>query len=346
LAQVLAILTLLKKLISKELSSVSSVKLNNLLFCALFLMFGRGETPKDAFWSTLFFQLVLLAPLLVTFSVDTQHRLPSQRVATWPLTGIQCLFLSFVSFALNPLFIVLFVGFVVWMGFAVALVFVVMALAVHVTVYAISRVPSGLRLPAAFSVPRAPLKVGGIAQAMWREITATLDFWTALLIAVSGTLYRLLGRAPAAEAFPMLALFVGIAMSTLCQRMLDLDEGRALLRYRLLPVQGWKLLLTQDLIFLLLLGAMVSLLRERTGIAFGLVAVAVGRYPSLKQRRSQRRWRFVGGDPRFGVAQVILGGVAGIGAARIGPWFLAAAVVLYVGSLFWGQLLWRRSMTA
>jgi len=135
-------------------------------------------------------------------------------------------------------------------------------------------------------------------------------------------------------------------MSTICQRMLSLDEGRALLRYRLLPIQGWKLLLTQDMTFLIPLAAMVSLLSLRTGVAFGLVALAVGRYPSLKQQMNQRRWRFVGGDPRFGAAQVILGGVAGIGTARLGLWVLAAAVVLYAGSLFWGQLLWKRSVTA
>jgi len=90
----------------------------------------------------------------------------------------------------------------------------------------------------------------------------------------------------------------------------------------------------------------VALLSLRTGIAFGLVAIAVGRYPSLRQRANQRRWRFVGGDPRFGVAQILLGGFAGIGAARMGLWVLAVAFALYVLSVFWGELLWRRSPTA
>jgi len=181
---------------------------------------------------------------------------------------------------------------------------------------------------------------------MWRELQGTLDFWAALLIAVSGTFYRLFGQAPEPEAFPILSLFVGIAMSTIGQRMLRLDEGRALLRYRLLPIAGWKLLVTLDMTFLIPLAAMVSLLSLRTGVAFGLVAIAVGRYPSLRQRANQRRWRFVGGDPRFGVAQVLLGGLAGIGAARMGLWVLAVAFALYVLSVFWGELLWRRSPTA
>ena len=74
-----------------------------------------------------------------------------------------------------------------------------------------------------------------------------------------------------------------------------------------------------------------------------LVAIAVGRYPSLTQRANQRRWRFVGGDPRFGIAQVLLGGIAGIEAARTGLWVLAVAFALYVVSIFWGELLWKRS---
>jgi hypothetical protein len=86
-----------------------------------------------------------------------------------------------------------------------------------------------------------------------------------------GTLYRLFGRAPEPDAFPMLSLLVGIAMSTVAQRMLRLDEGRALLRYRLLPIAGWKLLVTQDMTFLIPLAVMVSLLSLRTGVAFGLV---------------------------------------------------------------------------
>src|SRR3984957_4814750 len=200
--------------------------------------------------------------------------------------------------------------------------------------------------PAGLSISRMPLEVSGIAQETWREMLETLDFWTALLIAVSGTLYRLFGRAPEPEMLPILSLSVGLAMSTIAQRMLRLDEGRALLRYRLLPIAGWKLLVTLDMTFLISLTVMVSFLSLRTGVAFGLVAIAVGRYPSLRQRANQRRGRFVGGDPRFGVAQIVLGGLAGIGAARLGLWVVAVASALYLVSVFWGDLLWRRSLTA
>ena len=179
------------------------------------------------------------------------------------------------------------------MGLAAGLFFVLLALIVHGTVYAVGRLPFELRTPAGLNISRAPLKVGGIAQENVAGVARNpLDFWAALLIAVTGTLYRLSGRAPEPEAFPILSLFVGIAMSTIRQRMLGLDEGRALLRYRLLPIAGWKLLaITQDMIFLIPLAVMVSFLSLRTGVAFGLVAIAVKRYPSLRQRANQRRWR-------------------------------------------------------
>ncbi|MGA8761351.1 MAG: hypothetical protein WB562_00525 [Candidatus Sulfotelmatobacter sp.] len=346
MAQILALLSLLKKLMLKELGSVSSVRTNNFLFCILLILTASGGTLRVKFWSTFFFQIVLLAPLLVTFSVDTQHRLPPERVATWPLTGRERLLLSSVSFALNPLFVVLFFGYLFWMGLAAALFFVLLALIVHTTVFAVSRLPFILRIPASLGLSRARFEVGGIAQEMWRELQGTLDFWVAVLIAVIGTLYRLFGRAPEPTAFPVLSLVVGIAMSTVAQRMQRLDEGRALLRYRLLPIAGWKLLVTQDMTFLIPLAVMVSLLSLRTGVSFGLVALAVGRYPSLRQRANQRRWRFVGGDPRFGVAQVLLGGFAGIGAARSGLWVLAVAFAIYLVSIFWGEMLWKRSLTA
>ena len=204
MAQILALLFLLKKLMLKELSSFSSVRFNNFLFCILFIMSAGFESraPKAAFWSTLLFQIVLLAPLLVTFSVDTQHRLPPERVATWPLTGTERLLLSSVSFAFNPLFVVLFFGYLFWMGLAAGLFFLLLALIVHTTVYAVSRLPFKLKTPASLGLSRTPLEVGGIAQETWREMLGTLDFWIALLIAVIGTLYRLFGRAPEPTAFP------------------------------------------------------------------------------------------------------------------------------------------------
>ena len=56
-----------------------------------------------------------------------------------------------------------------------------------------------------------------------------------------------------------------------------------------------------------------------------------GRY--LHMDVNQRRWRFIGGDPRFGVAQIALAGAAGMAAARVGLWVVVVAFLLYAGSV-------------
>ena len=135
MAQLIGLVSLLRKLMQRESSSFSSVGLNNFFFCILFLMSGSTAVGRshDAFWSTLLFQLLVLVPLLVTFSIDTQHRLPRTRVAIWPLTNTRRLSLSFVSFALNPVFLLLFLLFTGWMGAVIGICFLVLALTVHRT---------------------------------------------------------------------------------------------------------------------------------------------------------------------------------------------------------------------
>ena len=348
MAQVVALLSLLKKLMLKELSSFSSVRFNNFLFCVLFIMSASVEQRRfrEAFWETSLFQLLILTPILITSSIDTQHRLPRQRVKLWPLTDAQRLLLTSVSFVFNPFFVVLFLGYLFWMGFATAFCFVLLGLLIHVATYVTARLPRPNGRFGRSWLPILPFKHDGIVRVTIREITSTLDFWTAILIAASGTIYRLFEHTPEQEAFPILSLLVAIAMSTVAQRMLSLDEGRAVLRYRLLPIAGWKLLVVQDTVFLLLVGIMVLPLNLQVGLAFSFVAIALGRYPSLKQQARQRRWRFIGGDPRFGVAQVLLGGAAGIGTARIGLSMLAYAFILYLGSVLLGEALWKRSLNS
>ena len=46
MAQILALLSLLKKLMLKELGSVSSVRTNNFLFCILLILSASGGTTE------------------------------------------------------------------------------------------------------------------------------------------------------------------------------------------------------------------------------------------------------------------------------------------------------------
>ncbi len=302
-----------------------------------------SRNAQSAFWSTSLFQIFLVIPLLVTFSVDAQDRLPRSRVLTWPLTETQRLLLACISFALHPLIGVLLVALLLWMGAAVAVCFLILAIFVHLAVYAARRVRWGtaslqMQIPVKF-----PTRLQGVCKVTGREVVGTLDFWTAVLISITGALYRILGHSPEPEAFPILALFVSIAMSTIAQRLMSLDEGRSRLRYRLWPIAPWKVLVAQDAAFLLLVGLLVLPLNLQGGLACTLVTLAIGRYPSVTQAVTQRRWRFTGGDLRFGAAQVVIGGAVGLGAARIGAPFVFASIAIYVASVLLGQYLWERS---
>ena len=242
-----------------------------------------------------------------------------------PLSRTRRIVLSSISFVLNPLFIVLFFGYLFWMGLVAGLVFVLLAFIVHATVFAVGRLPFVLRIPASLSISRAPSR-----SAESRKRCGGGCREPRLLDRGAYSCYRnvvwAVGRAPEPTAFPVLSLVVGIAMSTIGQRMLRLDEGRALLRYRLLPIAGWKLLVTQDMTFLISLAyhGFTRSYEQALHLAWSLSQF--GRYPSLRRRAIQRRWRFVGGDPRFGVAQVLLGGFAGIGAARTGTLGLSSCL--------------------
>src|SRR5260370_41948025 len=99
--------------------------------------------------------------------------------------------LSSVSFALTPLFILLFFGYLFWMGLAAGLFFVLLALIVHGTVYAVGRRPFELRTPAGLNISRTPLKVGGIAQEMWRGRGGTRDVFSDPVLSCFGKIYRL-----------------------------------------------------------------------------------------------------------------------------------------------------------
>jgi hypothetical protein len=345
LALLIVLFRLLKKLMSKELASLRSTGFNNFLFIPLVIMAGTHHR-QDAFWSTFLFQLVLIVPLLVACSIDTQHRLPSHRIADWPLTSSQTFLFSIVSFCISPLFLLLLFVMLLWMGVAVAIVFLCLGFTVHLFVYLAARAQASFNRPLRLPIPRPPSKFGGIAQQLWRDLTETLDFWAALLVAIAASAYRVFGQSPNPDAFPILAVIVAITISTVAQRMFSLDDGRASLRLRLLPIAGWKLLLTQDAAFLLVLALLVSPLNLRAGCTCGLVSIAIGRYPSLTQKANQRRGRFVAGDLRFGVIQIILGGIAGIGAVRLGAWPSLAALACYVASLLMGSVLWNRHLTS
>ena len=130
-------------------------------------------------------------------------------------------------------------------------------------------------------VPRIPGRIGALVSANLREMLTLLDPYLALLISLSATAWRFFGKADPA-ALPILALLVAVAISTYAQCLFALETASGMTRYRLLPLRGWQILIAKDVAFLGLLLLLTLPLDPRAGMAFGLAALAIGRYPSLK----------------------------------------------------------------
>jgi hypothetical protein len=337
-----AILRLLLLLTKRDLKGIFSVGTNNLFFCAVFLL--QGSTPRHAFLNTLLFQLLLILPLFFAMSADALGRIPAEREKLWPLAAWQRISIQTASLALNPAFWLIGTGLAVFGGAAFGLFYFFLALTIQLIVCLGSFIrKKRSALQPMLWVPRLPSRVGGLIQLEIRHILSTLDLYAALMLCLAGTAYRFLGNAPQAEAFPILALIVALALSTYAQQNFGLDGSAGLARYRLLPLACWQLLLAKDAAYLLVMGVLVLPLGFVPGMTFSLMALAIGRYPSLRMMHAQTAWRFTRGDIRFGVLQVIAGGLAALANIRVSYWFLAGVVAVYLASAFAGGRWWDRA---
>ncbi len=338
MAPIIAVVRLLARLTKREVKSLSSLGLNNLFFCVVFLV--AGGTAQQGFASTLLFQFVLLVPLFFALAADSLDRIPAVRESLWPLGAWERFALRLAGMAMNPAFWLLGGVAALWGGIAAGLCYFLVAVLVQVVVFAGASLRRGFSLRPMRFMPRAPGRLGGIVQLSARQILSTLDFYAALLLALLGAGYRWFAKAPEQEAFPILAMLVAIALSTVAQRMFGLETPGSMARYRLMPLAGWKLLLAKDAAYLAIAAVLVAPLGLRAGMACSFVALACGRSPSLRQRVAQKAWRFTGGDARFGITQVIAGGMAGLASTRLGGWVVVGAALLWVGSLYQGQRWW------
>jgi hypothetical protein len=342
-ARLLAVFRLLIALVRRDLRSLSSLGLNNLFLCAVFLAQG-STSPRHAFWSTFLFQIVLFVPLLFSLSADALARIPPVRLALWPLSSAHRLAIHLLALALSPAFWLFGSIITLWGGLTPGVAFLALGLAIQLIVFlSTSFVRPGVRfllLP-----PTPPTRLGGLIQIQARHLFTVLDLYAALLLSLSGTAYRFLSSSPQAEAFPVLALLIAIALSTFAQRTFSLDSPGAIARYRLLPLAGWKLLAAKDIAYLSVLTLLVAPLNLTAGLTAGLMAIAIGRYPAITRIVPQRRWRFTGGDIRFGIAQIIPGGLAGLGVMRAGNLFFVAACCAYALSLYLGGRWWDQQRT-
>lgn len=348
MAWVLVLLHALVRLQKRGLGLFLSVALNNFfLFVALILLgdlssLQMGGTHPIGGSGPFF--LVIGFILLFPLSNDPLRRIPASRLSLWPLSHGQRVLLRALSLVVSPIFWIAILLFAFRVGAASAFLFLLIAMAVQVLsilgIYIFRRLPA---IGPSHSMPRMPSRLGGIFSLALKQITTTLDFYLAMIISVAGCIYRCVSPRPDPHAFPILAVFVALALSTYGQQMFGRDSASAISRYRLLPLRGWQILIAKDVSYLGLLIFLVLPLNLGAGLTFGLVALAIGRYTSLRMASRQDKWRFTSGNIWFGFCQIVAGFALAISTVRISLWFLPAAALLYAISVVWGGWLWEKA---
>jgi len=331
MAATFAILQALGRSLRRDTRSLRGVKVNNFfLFLALMVdgALSSGLEPRAAEPLLVVFAALLLLPL----SSDPLGRIPRVRRDLWPLGTRERIALRLGGIAAAPTLWLAVFGAVLFqtrkplLGMTVLLA----AAAVQVSAPAIRRGGRGRAL-----LPPFPAALLLLARANCRQFASTLDFWLAAAIALGGAIYRLSGSSPGSEALGIISLVVALALSTYAQCLFGMDRATsAMVRYRLLPVAPWEVLVSKDVAFLAVLLLFTALLNPLPAIAFSLVALAVGHYPSVRWRVPLERWRFTGTKLWIALVQGIGALIAGVGELRSGPAFLAGAAILYGASLY------------
>jgi hypothetical protein len=176
-----------------------------------------------------------------------------------------------------------------------------------------------------------------------RDLLTLLDTWLAILFCIGAVCYRFLSRNPNPAAFPTISILIAIILSTYMQSLFGLELKFALVRYRLLPLRGWEVLLAKDIAIFGLLIVLVLPLSPLTGITAGLAALAVGHHSSVLIHLPQKRWRFASGTIwPVGIVQIAGCFTLGLGEQQKGIILLVLTGVAYIFSLWWYGRKWER----
>ncbi|HWB95571.1 MAG TPA: hypothetical protein VG672_02685 [Bryobacteraceae bacterium] len=343
MAGLLAVLKALERAVRRDLGSFGQIKTNNLfLFIALLAWAAivSGMEPQSAEPLMLLLGLLLLFPL----SADPLGKIPPSRLALWPLSRAAKLGLRLSSILLSP--VVWFALFLILktkrlrLGVLFLLGAAGMQMAIFLARFAIRRAPA-LELPR--YVPGLPGRLRELTRKNARQMFTVLDTYAALALSAGGAAYRFLSRHPDPAADPILALLVSLALSSYAQCLFGLDARGGMTRYRLLPLRGWQILWAKDAPYLCVTLILTAPLSLGPGLAFGLVALAVGHHSSVMLAGPQQRWRFTGSRLLPGVVQAFAALAVGFTESQQGwPWLVLAAA-LYGASLWVYGRLWERS---
>lgn len=326
----LTILKALRRAVGRDLAG--TFQANNLLFLGLL-----GKSAEAVY-------LLLAFLLLFPLSSDPLRKIPPTRLALWPLSRWQGWALRLASLAFSP---VLWIGVLILLKTrrpALALAFCGLALAMQGALALrrrmLKRDPHWDLLQ---DLPQLPGRLGGLVLKDAREMLSLLDPYAAALLSLGGGAYRIWGKNADPAAFSIMALLVALAMSTCAQSLFGLDGEDGLIRYRLLPVRGWEILLAKGLAFLTILFMLLLPLDPWPGLTFGLVALTFGHHSSIVLELPQQRWRFASGNLPFGAMQVAAAMIVGFLEHQRGLPVLALAAMGYVGSVYYYGNRWERA---
>jgi hypothetical protein len=335
--RVVSILGALGKAQRRSIQSVGSFTNNNIFYLGVVLLFfgDRGAFASLAF----LILLVVFFPLCA----DPLRRAPRSRLAGWPLARTEWWLIRTISVWLNPISLLL-------VGLAVRRKITLGLWALVATAFAVGWLGpilggilrrTGRR---AFFRPMPPLPgpLGQLMRKNLRELLSTLDLYAALLISAAGCGFRAAGKLPP-EAHLPLTLLTMLAFSTPAQNLFGLDGKGGLARYRLLPVEGWRILAAKDAVYLAAAIALTAPLDPLAGCAAALVALALGHRDSVQRYHADSRWRFAT-SISFGSSLLQMVAIVAAGAAvHAAVLLLAPCVGAYLWSTWWSGRKWAQA---
>ncbi len=284
MARVSAVLKAVARLVWRDLRSLLSVSGNNFFIFAIVVAQSGGFLP-----------LVVGLTLLFPLSADPMRKIPTDRLALWPLSIRERLALRIGSVWLSPaawlVVCVLVYSGDVSLGVKTAALLLVFCCIVLVLSEAIGRAPGLVILK---HVPSLPGTVGLLVQKNLREMFEVLDVYCAIALSVTATTYRF-AVGLESDALMGVAILVVLSLSTYAQCLFGRDAACGLLRYRMLPLRGWKVLAAKDAAFLVVVTFLTLPLAPLTGVAAALAALGVGHHMSVLRSTPQARWTFTAG---------------------------------------------------
>ena len=218
---VLAILKALAASVRRDLNTYGALKTNNFFLFVALLIWGAlvsGVKPVSAEPFLLLLGVLMLFPV----SSDPLDKIPTTRLALWPLSAAQRVTLRLASLAFSPILWVTVLLLSLRASLSLAALFLGVSIAIQAVGVVVARGPAW---SVARMVPRFPGRTGGLVSANLREMLTLLDPYLAIVISAGGTVWRLVGPADPG-AFPILAMLVAVAMSTYAQCLFALERVR------------------------------------------------------------------------------------------------------------------------